>query len=137
MKRYLLDTNVISELRRPKPHEAVVTWLKTLREEQIFLSAITLGELQAGIERIRPRDPKKANEIEAWVDQMTDSIQILPMDVACFREWGRLIYKRWDQLLEDAMIAATARVHGLIVATRNIRDFGTLGVIVANPFDSE
>ena len=137
MKRYLLDTNVISELRKPKPHGAVIAWMKSLREEQIFLSAVTLGELQAGIERARLQDPKKANEIEAWVDQLADSIQVMPMDVACFREWGRLIYRKQDHLLEDAMIAATARVHGFVVATRNEHDFEALEVAVTNPFENE
>jgi toxin FitB len=137
VKRYLLDTNVISELRKPKPHGAVIAWLKSLREEQIFLSAVTLGELQAGIERARLQDPKKANEIEAWVDQLAESIQVMPMDVACFREWGRLIYRKQDHLLEDAMIAATARVHGFVVATRNERDFEALEVAVTNPFENE
>jgi toxin FitB len=137
VKRYLLDTNVISELRKPKPHGAAIAWLKSLREEQIFLSAVTLGELQAGIERARLQDPKKANEIEAWVDQLAESIQVMPMDVACFREWGRLIYRKQDHLLEDAMIAATARAHGFVVATRNERDFEALEVAVTNPFENE
>jgi predicted nucleic acid-binding protein len=137
VKRYLLDTNVISELRKPKPHGAVIAWLKSLREEQIFLSAVTLGELQAGIERARLQDPKKAIEIEVWVDQLAESIQVMPMDVACFREWGRLIYRKQDHLLEDAMIAATARVHGFVVATRNERDFEALEVAVTNPFENE
>ena len=137
MKRYLLDTNVISELRKSKPHGAVVAWLTSLRDEQVFLSAVTLGELQAGIERARLQDPKKANDIEVWVDQLADSIQVIPMDVACFREWGRLMDRKQDHLLEDAMIAATARVHGLIVATRNVRDLKALEVAVANPFENK
>jgi predicted nucleic acid-binding protein len=137
VKRYLLDTNVISELRKPKPHGAVVGWLKSLREEQLFLSAVTLGELQAGIERARPQDARKAKEIEAWVDQLAESIHVLPMDAACFREWGRLMYKKQDHLLEDAMIAATARVHGLVVATRNVRDFEALEAAVTNPFENK
>jgi predicted nucleic acid-binding protein len=86
MKKFLLDTNVVSELRKPKPHGAVVAWLTTLREEQVFLSAVTLGELQAGIEVTRHQDPQKAEEIEAWIDQLEASYQILPMDAACFRE---------------------------------------------------
>jgi predicted nucleic acid-binding protein len=134
MKRFLLDTNVVSELRKPKPHGAVVAWLKQLHDEQLFLSAVTLGEIQAGIERTRIQDLKKAQEIESWVDQLADSIQVLAMDAPCFREWARLISGKSDTLLEDAMIAATARVHGLTVATRNERDFKTFGVAVFNPF---
>ena len=134
MKRFLRDTNVVSELRKPKPHGAVVAWLSQLRDEQLFLSAVTLGELQAGIERTRAQDAKKAEEIEGWVDQLADSIQVLPMDALCFREWARLMKRKSDHLIEDAMIAATARVHGLTVATRNERDFATLGVTLLNPF---
>lgn len=134
MKRFLLDTNVVSELRKPKPHGAVVAWLQRLRDDQLFLSAVTLGELQAGIERVRPQDPRKAEEIESWVDQLADSIQVLPMDALCFREWARLINGKSDTLLEDAMIAATARLHGLTVATRNERDFEALDVSLLNPF---
>ena len=134
MKRFLLDTNVISELRKPKPHGAVVAWLNHLSDEQLFLSAVTLGELQAGIERTRAQDTKKALEIEFWIDQLADSIHVLPMDALCFREWARLMTGKSDTLVEDAMIAATARVHGFTVATRNERDFTALGVALLNPF---
>jgi predicted nucleic acid-binding protein len=105
-----------------------------LRDDQLFLSAVTLGELQAGIERVRPQDARKAHEIESWVDQLADSIQVLPMDALCFREWARLMNGKSDTLLEDAMIAATARIHGLTVATRNEGDFDALGVSLLNPF---
>ena len=134
MKRFLLDTNVVSELRKPKPHGGVVAWINQQRDEQLFLSAVTLGELQAGIERTRAQDTRKAQEIEIWVDQLADSIQVLPMDAQCFREWARLMSGKADYLIEDAMIAATARVHGLIVATRNERDFLVLRVALLNPF---
>jgi len=134
MKRFLLDTNVVSELQKPKPHGAVVAWLSRAGDDQLFLSAVTLGELQAGIERTRAQDAKKAQEIESWVDQLADSIQVLPMDAPCFREWARLMNGKSDTLVEDAMIAATARVHGLTVATCNERDFTELGVALLNPF---
>lgn len=134
MNKYLLDTNVISELRKPRPHGAVVAWLSDQEDEQLFLSAVTTGELQAGIERARRQDPAKAAEIENWLDQLAGSYQILPMDTACFREWGRLMDQKPDHLLEDAMIAATARVHRLVVATRNEQDFRQLDVRILNPF---
>jgi toxin FitB len=134
VKKYLLDTNVVSELRKLKPHGAVVAWLTDLREEQVFLSAVTMGELQAGIELTRRQNPEKAREIERWVDQLEASYQILPMDTVCFREWGRLVHGKSDHLIEDGMIAATARMHGLIVATRNEDDFKQLNVEVFNPF---
>jgi len=134
VNKYLLDTNVISELRKPRPHGAVVAWLSDQEDEQLFLSAVTTGELQAGIERARRQDPAKAAEIENWLDQLAGSYQILPMDTACFREWGRLMDQKPDHLLEDAMIAATARVHRLTVATRNEQDFRQLDVRILNPF---
>ncbi len=134
MKKYLLDTNVVSEMRKQKPHGAVVAWLTDLRDEQVFLSAVTMGELQAGIELTRRQDPEKATEIERWVDQLEASYQILPMDTASFREWGRLMHGKSDDLVEDGMIAATARKHDLIVATRNEDDFKQLNVQVFNPF---
>jgi len=134
VNRYLLDTNVVSELRKPRPHGAVVAWLNLQQEEQLFLSAVTLGELQAGIERTRPQNTAKANEIETWLDQLAESYQVLAMDAPCFREWGRLMHEKPDQLLEDGMIAATARIHGLIVCTRNERDFRQFDVRILNPF---
>jgi predicted nucleic acid-binding protein len=134
VKRFLLDTNVVSELRKPKPHGAVLAWLTQVRDEQLFLSAVTLGELQTGIERTREQDAKKAQEIESWVEQLAGSIQVLPMDAPCFREWARVMNGKSDTLVEDAMIAATARVHGLTVATRNEPDFAALGVALFNPF---
>lgn len=134
MKRYLLDTNVVSELRKRKPHGAVLAWFTALREDQIYLSAVTLGELQSGIELTRQQDPDKAREIEEWVDELAASYQVLTMDAACFREWGRIMHRKSDDLIEDGMIAATARVHGLVVATRNIEDFRNLKVELFNPF---
>lgn len=134
MIRYLLDTNVVSELRKPKPHGAVVAWITGMQDEQLYISAVTLGELQAGIETTRRHDQTKASEIEEWVGQLEATFQILAMDSACFREWGRLMHAKSDHLIEDAMIAATARIHRLVVATRNERDFKQLNVTVVNPF---
>jgi len=136
MNKYLLDTNVVSELRKPRPHAGVVAWLQKQGEEQLLVSAVTMGELQAGVERTRRQDPRKAAEIETWVDQLTASSQVLPMDTPCFREWARIMDRTPDQLLEDAMIAATARVHGLIVATRNEKHFRQLKVRILDPFKS-
>ncbi len=137
MNRYLLDTNVVSELRKPRPHGGVIAWLKGQESEQLLLSAVTLGELQAGVERTRRQDPVTASAIEAWVDQLAASYQVLPMDALCFREWGRIMDRKPDRLLEDAMIAATARVHQLIVATRNEADFRQLDVRILNPFKGD
>ncbi len=134
MIRYLIDTNVVSELRKPKPHGAAVAWLHSLELDQAFFSAVTFGEIQRGVELTRRQDPVKANEIEAWAAQLERTSQVLSMDAACFREYARLMHQRSETLGEDAMMAATARVHGLTVATRNERDFAHFDVAVLNPF---
>ena len=136
MTRYLLDTNVISELHKPKPHGAVVEWFGSLRDEQVCLSAVTLGELQEGIERTRGQDATKARAIEEWVEELETLSTVLPMDGRCFRETARVMVGKPEDLFDDAMIAATARVHGLTVATRNEKDFRHLGVEIVNPFKS-
>jgi hypothetical protein len=135
--RYLLDTNVISELRKTKPHGAVVAWLEAIEVDRIFVSAVTMGELQAGVELTRRRGAPKAIEIESWLSSVEQSLALLPMDSTCFREWARLMSRKPDHLREDAMIAATARVHGLVVATRNKKDFKHFGVPTVNPFKSQ
>lgn len=134
MIRYLIDTNIVSETRKRKPHGGTLAWLQSLEVGQVFLSAVTFGEIQKGVEMTRQQDPVKANEIEAWAAQLERASHVLPMDPACFREYARLMQGRSETLAEDAMIAATARVHGLTVATRNERDFGHFGVAVFNPF---
>jgi predicted nucleic acid-binding protein len=134
MSRYLLDTNIVSELRKLRPHGGVVAWLESLDDAQLYVSAVTLGEIQAGIELTREQDVQKALEIEAWLDLLAGSYNILPMDAAVFRVWARLMHRKSDTLYEDAMIAATAVVHGLTVATRNRADFDALGVEAFNPF---
>lgn len=131
---YLLDTNVVSELRKPRPHGGVVAWLESLDDAQVHLSAVTVGEIQAGIELTREQDAGKANEIEAWLELVSSSYNVLPMDAAAFRVWARLMHRKSDTLYEDAMIAATAKVHGLTIATRNVADFKSLGFEVFNPF---
>jgi predicted nucleic acid-binding protein len=131
---YLLDTNVVSELRKTRPHAGVLAWLSDVPEDSILISVVTLGELQAGVERTRRQDPVKAAEIEAWLDGVSDREGILPMDGRVFREWARLMAGSPLQLAQDAMIAATARVHRLTVVTRNVRDFRSFDVPALDPF---
>ena len=131
---YLLDTNVVSELRRARPHGAVLAWLRSVDERDLRLSAVTVGEIQAGIELTREQDPRKARDIEAWLDDISATLQVLPMEAAAFRPWARLMHRRSDTLLEDAMIAAIAHVNGLVVVTRNTADFQGFGVPLMDPF---
>lgn len=131
---YLLDTNVVSELRRARPHGAVLAWMGSVAPGDLHVSAVTIGEIQAGVEKTRGRDPAKAGELEAWLESLAAVFSILPMDSACFRSWARLMHGRSDEYYEDAMIAATALTRNLIVATRDVKDFAALGARIVNPF---
>ncbi len=131
---YLLDTNIVSELRKLRPHGAVVAWLEAVADEDLHLSAVTLGEIQTGIEMTREQDAIKAAEIEAWADQVAATYNVLPMDATTFRVWAKLMHRQSDTVYEDAMIAASAIVHHLTVVTRNVRDFERFNVPLFNPF---
>ncbi len=130
---YLLDTNIVSELRRVRPHPAIAAWLSAAPANQLFVSAVTVGELQAGVEMTRRQDAAKADSIEAWIDATIAAYNIIPVDAAIFRQWARLMHRRSRDVLEDALIAATAVVHGLTVVTRNTRDFERLGLAPLDP----
>lgn len=133
---FLLDTNVISELRKHKPHGAVSAWFDSVAEAQIQIPAVVIGELQAGVEKTRQQDPHKAAEIEGWIDRILGAFAVVAMDGSIFREWARLMHGKPEDLSADAMIAATARMHGLTIATRNGKDFSGFNVPVFNPFTS-
>lgn len=132
---YLLDTNVVSELRKAKPHGAVLAWLTNIPEHLLHLSAFTLAEIQSGIEKTREQDAQKAQEIEQWLNKLEDTFNVLPMDSNCFRIWARLMHRETDTALEDAMIAATALANKLTVVTRNAKDFNRFDVQQFNPFE--
>lgn len=131
---YLLDTNIVSETRRMKPHGAVMAWLSALGDADAAICAATIGEVQAGIEKTRTHDPARADELDAWLSALEASYAVLPVDAAAFRAWGRLMHGKSPTLAMDAMIAAVALTHGLIVATRNVRDFAGFGVKTVDPF---
>ncbi len=134
---FLLDTNVVSELRRQRPHGAVLAWVGSLSREQIYVSAVTAGEIQAGVEATRPRDPAKARHIEVWLDEALHNFTFIPMDVRAFRHWATLMSGKSQQQALDGMIAATAIINGLVVATRNIADFVPFNVATINPFEDD
>jgi toxin FitB len=132
---WLLDTNVVSELRKTKPHGAVLSWLKSQPSHAMFLSAMTIVEIQRGIEITRAQDPSRAGQLELWLTQvLIPNSQVVAMDAEVARVWAKLMHKQSDTLTEDALIAATAMVHQLTVVTRNVRDFKTLGVSCFDPF---
>ncbi|MCT0209767.1 MAG: VapC toxin family PIN domain ribonuclease [Cyanobium sp.] len=134
---YLLHTNVVSELRKPRPHGAVLAWLDGVDDANLHLATVTLGEIQAGIEITREQDPGKASELEAWLDLVSLSYNVLPMDGSAFRCWARLMHRQSNTLYEDAMIAAIAKVNHLTVVTRNGADFQTFEVPLLNPFETD
>jgi predicted nucleic acid-binding protein len=131
---YLLDTNVISEIRKPRPHGAVLAWFRLQPEENLNLSAVNMLELQRGAERTRRQDRPRAEKIDHWIDQISITLPIIALDTRIAREGARLMVGRSEDLFEDAMLAATARIHRLTVATRNLKDFAFFDVPTFNPF---
>lgn len=135
--RYLLDTNVVSELVRTRPDEQVVTWLRGLRTHQIYLSVLTVGEIRTGVQRLVPRDAARATALEAWVHGLEETYgdRILPVTLEIAQRWPAVHAARPLPVV-DSLLAVTALAHGLTVATRNTRDFVDSGVPVVNPFSS-
>ena len=131
---YLLDTNVVSELRKTRPHGAVLAWRRSVPLHQLAIPAVVLAEAQQGVELTRKQDPQKAAELEEWLDRLMAYYAIVPADGPIYREWARLMHGKSIDLSGDAMIAATARKMGLTVATRNTRDFALFQVEMFNPF---
>jgi predicted nucleic acid-binding protein len=131
---YVLDTNVVSELRRPRPNPNVVDWVGRQADGLLHLAAVTIGELQAGVERLRKRDADHAAALDAWIDDVLATYAVIPADGPIYRAWARLMGDRPESLYEDALIAATAAARGFTVVTRNLRDFKALDVPVVDPF---
>lgn len=131
---FLLDTNMVSELRRLRPHRAVLGWIEAVPPASLFLSAMTLAEIQRGIELTRERDPVRATEIEQWLDAVAATWSVLPLTGSICRRWARLQHRKPREAFEDLMIAATALEHELVIATRNVKDYRGLGVRWLDPF---
>ncbi len=132
---FLMDTNVISELRRQRPHGGVLAWLDSTPRHIVFLPAVVIGEIQSGIEITREQDTYRARELESWLETLILAYRVLPMDFQIFRAWARLMHRKSNTLNADAMIAATAIVHGFTVVTRNVKDFEQFGVALLNLFE--
>jgi len=136
MSGFLLDTNVLSELRKEaRCDTGVRRWIEDIPAEAIFVSVLMLGEIRQGIERIRRRDPKQARTLEVWLQSLAMEFadRILPVDERVADRWGRLGLSQPVPAL-DAFLAATALVHGLTVVTRDEDGFRNTGVDVLNPF---
>ena len=129
-----MDTNIVSELRRPRAAAALVDWFDAQSASSLFLSIVTVGEIRQSVEQLRRRDPKQAGQLDRWLNGLTQFYEdrLLYVDRAVAEEWGRMRAKK-SVPVTDALIAATARTHGLTIVTRNVKDFAGLGVEVLNP----
>jgi hypothetical protein len=135
---YLIDTNVISEVRKgPRADPNVSAWYGSISDDSLYLSVLVLGEIRRGIERRRPQDAGQAAALERWLAAILRgfSDRILPIDRAVADEWGRMGVSRPISVV-DGLIAATAKVHAMTLVTRNIADVRDLGVAALNPFAS-
>ena len=133
---YLLDTNVISEIRRPKPNTGVAAWVKEAAGEDLFLSVLVVGEIRQGIERLRARDSEQAATFERWLDSLQQDFgdRLLPVSVAVGDAWGRLNAPAPLPVV-DSLLAATALVHGLVFVTRDTSKLDGAGVPLLNPWE--
>jgi predicted nucleic acid-binding protein len=133
---FLLDTNVLAEVRKARADARVVAWYDEIADDDLFLSVLVVGEIQQGVTRLRRRDPRRAAAYDAWLAKLRREFfdRILPVTQDVALEWGRL--SAGDPLpVIDGLLAATAVVHGLTVATRNVEDFKRTGVALFNPFE--
>ena len=134
---YLIDTNIISEVRKGERCDPnVASWYEKIEDASLYLSVLVIGEIRKGIERVRPKDNAKANAIENWLVAVHRAFdeRILPIDRAVANEWGRLNANRPLPVI-DGLLAATAKIHRMTLVTRNTADIADLGVHTLNPFE--
>lgn len=134
---FLLDTNVLAEVRKARAHRAVAAWFDSVSGSGLYLSVLVVGEIQQGVDRLRRRDPRQAATYDAWLRSLRRDFaeRILPITEEIAVEWGHL--NAGDPLpMVDGLLAATAKVHALTLVTRNVADVGRTGVAVLNPFEA-
>ena len=133
---FLLETVLLSDLRKTKPSRKVVRWIQAQKAETLFISVVSVGEIERGIEKVRKTDAEFAAELELWLEALLRLYdeQVLPVSANAARLWGRLSAKLGHGRV-DLLIAATALTHGLTVVTRNVKHFAPTGVAVINPFE--
>ena len=134
--RFLLDTNVVSETRKRLPDRNVLDWLEAADQRALFISVLTIGELNQGIARRRRRDPQAAASLHHWLRGIVEffSERVVAIDAPVAEAWGELNAERPLPVI-DSLLAATAHVHGFIVVTRNVKDIEPTGVPVLNPWN--
>ena len=133
----MLDTNVVSEARKPRGAAGVKRWIASVSRGDLHLSVLTLGEVRRGVERLRRRDPEQAKIYEAWLDTVLRDFadRIIPVDATAAEEWGRMNVP--DQIpVVDGLMAATAKVRNMTFVTRNTTDMERTGVRLLNPFEA-
>jgi len=133
---FLLDTNVVSEARNREGDPNVTRWLRGVRSSELFLSVLVIGEIRQGVERLRRRDPAQATVFATWLARLHRDYadRLLPVTTEVAEEWGRLNAPA-SLAPVDALLAATAKIHGMTLVTRNTADIARTGVAVLNPFD--
>jgi predicted nucleic acid-binding protein len=134
---YLIDTNIISEVRRgTRCDPRVAAWCSKVTDDELYLSVIVLGEIRQGIERLRERDPRQATILQNWLHEVIEEFgpRILPVDSAVADVWGHLSAAGTFPVV-DTLLAATAQTRGLTLVTRNVKDIARTGVCCLNPFE--
>lgn len=135
---YLLDTNVLSEVRKARGDERVKAWFTSVRSGELFLSVLVIGEIRQGVERLKQRDPAQAAVYDVWLETLKRDYRdrVLPVTIDVAETWGR--FNAPDPLpIMDSLLAATAYVYKLTLVTRNVADVARTGVPLLNPFEPQ